>query len=351
MRGERPKNILVRSPNWLGDALMTTPILSCLREKLPQARITVLAKPWVSAVFESSPDVDEVILYHHPGLHQGMRGMRTLAQGLKVRGFDTVIHFPHSFESAWISFLSRIPQRIGYATEGRGILLTHRLPMSRVVKEEHQVPFFFHLLEPLGIKERPHPEQHPLRMTVAEEDRLKAEARLQGQGISPEDHLVGLAPGAVYGSAKCWPLERFVSLAEVLIKDRGAKVLLLGTGVDTLSDRGREIFPGSGFYNLLGRTGLGEALALIQKCRLVICNDSGLMHGAASLKVPLVALFGPTNRARTGPWSGINRVIQKTFPCSPCLRKTCPEPETCMAAISVEEVLETVSDLGTGGWF
>jgi heptosyltransferase-2 len=351
VKQENPNHILVRSPNWLGDALMTTPVLHRLRKQFPQSSIAVLAKPWVSAVFGSSPDVDEVILYQNPGPHQGMRGMRRLAQGIKARGFDTVIHFPHSFESAWISFISRIPRRIGYASEGRGILLTHRLTLSRALKAEHQVPFFFHLLEPLGIKERPHPEKNPLEMTISAKDRLKAEIRLQDLNIFPEDQLIGLAPGAVYGSAKCWPLERFGALAEALIKSRGAKVLLLGTGVDTLAGSGQEVVPGPGFFNLLDRTDLGEALALIQKCRLVICNDSGLMHAAVALRVPLVALFGPTNRARTGPWGGRSRVIQKTFPCSPCLKKTCSEPKTCMEAITVEEVLEAVSAFRDEGMF
>ncbi|MFH0788048.1 MAG: lipopolysaccharide heptosyltransferase II [Pseudomonadota bacterium] len=340
--------ILLRVPNWVGDALLTTPAVHRLKNHFPRARIMVLAKPWVAPVFEASPDVDRVIIYQKPGIHQGIRGKWKLARELKASGFDCVIHFPHSFESAWISFLSRIPVRIGYATEGRGFLLSHRLSSTQSRQKEHQVLYLFHLLEPLGIREDPSAEKTPLVLSVAQQHLQQAEARLQALGISPSECLVGLAPGAIYGSAKCWPLDRFELLAERLKKAWQAKVILLGTDTDALSGTIKE---SAHTYNLLGKTGLAEALALIQRCRLMICNDSGLMHAAAALQVPMVALFGSTDLQRTGPWGGISRVIQKDFPCSPCLKKVCPETPTCMEAITVDEVWETVLRLKEQGGF
>jgi lipopolysaccharide heptosyltransferase II len=342
----RPKggieNILLRSPNWVGDALLMTPVVCRLRRAFPDSRITVLAKPWVAPIFEASPDVTSLAVYQEPGFHQGLGGKWRLARELRAGGFDLAVHFPHSFESAWISFLSGIPLRVGYATEGRRLLLSHPIPLTRARQKEHQVPFFFHLLEPLGIREDPSGEHNPLCLTVSVQERKRAEARLQSLGIGSSDFLVGLAPGAMYGSAKCWPFERFILLAARLIKERRAKVILLGTKGDALSGM---IQNDGSCQNLLGKTPLGEALALIQKCRLMICNDSGLMHAASALKIPVLALFGSTNTRRTGPWGGISRVIQKDFPCSPCLKKECPKSPTCMEAISVDEVWESLS-----GW-
>jgi heptosyltransferase-2 len=323
----------------VGDALLTTPIVHSIKKNFPQARITVLAKPWVASVFQASPDVDQLVIYQKPGIHQGMGGMARLAQELKARRYDGVIHFPHSFESAWISFWSRIPLRIGFATEGRGFLLTHALRQNQARKKEHQVPFFFHLLEPLGIRENLTAETHPLRLTVSPDDQQRAAVRLQSLGLNPSPFLVALAPGAIYGSAKCWPFDRFEQLAEKLKKEWRAEVLLLGTDNDALAGRKQKR---AGTHDLMGKTSLGEALALIQRCRLMICNDSGMMHGASALEIPLVALFGSTNVQRTGPWGGISRVIRKDFSCSPCLKKVCPKSPTCMEAISVEEVWETL---------
>jgi heptosyltransferase II len=346
VRREEKKKILVRSPNWVGDALMTTPAVHCLKTHFPDSHISVLAKPWVIPIFEANPDVDQMIIYQKPGIHQGIKGRWILAQEINRGAYDVAVNFPHSLDSAWIFFLSRIPKRIGYASEGRGVMLTDRLRINSARKEEHQVPFFFHLLEPLGIRETARPEKNPMLLQPDRHYQEQAEARLQALGVGPSDFLVGLAPGAVYGSAKCWPFDRFEWLAERLIKDWPAKVIFLGSQSDTLAGFFTQNTP---VHNLLGMTPLGEALALIQKCRLMICNDSGLMHAAAALNIPLVALFGSTNLDRTGPWGGISRVIKKDFPCSPCLKKVCGEPRTCMEAISVDEVWETLHTMKSQG--
>ena len=331
--------ILLRAPNWVGDALLTTPVVHSIKRNFPNSKITVLAKPWVAPVFQASPDVEAVLIYQKPGIHQGLGGKWRLAKAIKAQGFDCVVHFPHSLESALISFLSRTPIRIGYATEGRRFLLSHPLGVTEARLKEHQVPFFFHLLEPLGIFEFPSEGKNPLGLTVPLSGRQRAESRLQSLGISPSNFLIALAPGAIYGSAKCWPFERFELLAERLKKEWQAQVILLGTNTDTLSGTSQE---SNHYHNLIGRTTLEEALALIQRSRLMICNDSGLMHAASALQIPLVALFGSTNLKRTGPWGGISRVVKKDFPCSPCLKKVCPETPTCMEAITVDEVWETV---------
>jgi heptosyltransferase II len=339
---ERLEKILLRSPNWVGDALLTTPMVHSIKKAFPHSRITVLAKPWVATIFKADPAVENVVLYQKPGRHQGIRGKAELARELKTLGYDLVIHFPHSFESAWISYWSRIPARIGYATEGRGFLLTHGLQPTPARKAEHQVPYFFHLLEPLSIMEQPSPESHPLRLSLSSEDREKAETLLKNLGIGSSDLVIALAPGAIYGPAKCWPFERFEAIAARLKQEWKAEVLLLGTDKDALSGRNRNP---QGYHNLLGKTSLGEALALMSRCRLMICNDSGLMHGASALNIPMVALFGSTDVRRTGPWGGLYRLIKKNFPCAPCLQKSCSITPNCMESIPLEEVWQSLSEL------
>jgi heptosyltransferase II len=338
--------ILIRSTNWLGDALLTTPAIHSIKNHYPEAELTVLARPGVAPVFEANPDIRRVILYENQGRHRGLRGKWRLVGALKQEGFEAVVHFPHSFEAAWISYWSGIPVRVGYATEGRGPLLTWSRPLPRNFKERHQVRSFLELLAGLGIRENPGPESHPLRLMVAEHWQEQADRRLAFLGVNPGEPLIGLAPGAQYGRAKCWPFSAYRQLAERIRNREGLRVILLGTSRDALAGLPEEgEIPEGPFINLLGRTDLGEALALVQRCRALVSNDSGLLHAAAALRTPLVALFGATCPERTGPWGGTSRVIRKSFPCSPCFRKECRKDRWCMEAITVEEVWGAVQDL------
>jgi heptosyltransferase-2 len=341
-----PHKILIRSTNWLGDALLTTPAIHSIKTHFPEAELTVLARPGVAQVFETNPDVRQVIMYENKGRHRGIRGKWLLARALKEQHFEIVVHFPHSFESAWISYLSGIPVRVGYATEGRRRLLTQSKPLPPGFKEQHQVLSFLQLLEGLGIREIPDPGRAPLRLRVAEHWKTQAGRRLNSLGVTPDETVIGLAPGAQYGPAKCWPFSAYKKLAERIQDQRGAKVILLGAARDALGavPAGGKI-PRGPFIDLLGQTTLGEALALVERCRAVVSNDSGLMHAASALNRPLVALFGSTSPERTGPWGGTSRVIRKSFPCSPCFRKECRESRFCMEAISVDEVWEALEDL------
>jgi heptosyltransferase-2 len=348
MGSQKIPRILIRSTNWLGDALLTTPAIHSIKTHFPEAELTVLARPGVASVFETNPDVRQVLIYENKGRHRGIRGMWLLARALKQQNFEIAVHFPHSFESAWISFLSGIPVRVGYATEGRGRLLTQAKPLPLRFNAQHQVLSFMQLLEGLGIREIPDPGRYPLRLRVAENWKDQAGRRLESFGVRSDDPVIGLAPGAQYGPAKCWPFSAYEKLAERIQHQRGARVILLGAARDALGTApGGEKIPQGPFINLLGQTSLGEALALVERCQAVVSNDSGLMHVAASLNRPLVALFGSTSPERTGPWGGTSRVIKKPFPCSPCFRKECREARFCMEAISVDEVWEVLKDLLT----
>jgi heptosyltransferase-2 len=334
--------ILLRVPNWVGDALLTTPVVHSIKKAFPDSRITILAKPWVAPIFEADPAVEAVVPYQKPGRHQGIRGKAALARELKAQGYNLVINFPHSFESAWISYEGRIPVRVGYSTEGRGLLLTHRLKATRDRRKEHQVTYFFHLLEPLNILENPTPKSHPLRLSLSQNHREKAKTLLKNLGIAPSHFLVGLAPGAIYGSAKCWPFDRYEALAARMKQEWKAQVLLFGTDKDALAGKNTDLH---NYHDLMGKTSLGEALALMSMCRLMVCNDSGLMHAASALNIPMVALFGSTDVQRTGPWGGTHKIIDKHFPCAPCLKKRCTVAPNCMEAITLDEVWEELSGL------
>ena len=335
------RKILIRSANWVGDAVMGLPALASVRQSFPLAEIFILAKPWVADLFKDSPEINRVILYQSPGIHEGFRGKWKLARELKLERFDLALHLPNSFESALISFLAGIPERIGYNTDGRGILLTHRVPVNGKIKRGHQVEYYLHLLRCLGFAPA---EGVPILKTspkVLEE----AERILGSHGVKKSDPLIGVSPGAQYGSAKEWFPERYGELADRISREIGARILILGSMGDRLvaSQICRKTGPGA--IDLTGKTTLAQAIGIIARCRLFITNDSGLMHVASALRVPLVAIFGSTDPLRTGPLSKNSRVLYKSIPCAPCLKTECPEDRKCMELITVDEVYEEVKKI------
>ena len=329
--------ILVRANNWIGDVVLSTPALHALRVAFPGAELSVLAKPWVIPVLRHNPDIDRILIYDARGRHKGIRGVHRLALDLKKERFDCAILLQRAFEAAWISFLARIPVRIGYRTDGRSLLLTHSIRASR---EEFLVPRVEHNLSMLDAFGVP-PADTKVVLNVGQGDLARARERLATLGVGREDVLFGLSPGATFGSAKRWLPERFAALADRVTGARGAKGLIFGGPAER--DLGEEIArtaSGSGLLNLAGLTQLEEAIALIGLCGLFITNDSGLMHIAAALDVPLVAIFGPTDPRTTAPWSRRHVIVRKEgICCSPCLKRECDEDHRCMRSISVDDVL------------
>jgi heptosyltransferase-2 len=327
--------ILIRSANWVGDAVMSLPAIASVRRKFPQAEVCILAKSWVADLFQGDSKTDRVILYHSSGVHGGIGGKWKLARELRQEGFDVALHLPNSFESAFLSFLAGIPGRAGYNTDGRGMLLTHRVPVNGKIKKGHQVEYYLHLFKSLGF---PAVERFP-SLKVSEERRQEADGILNSLEIRSEP-LVGMSPGAQYGSAKEWFPERYGKLARRIFKEMGARALILGSRKDREAAAQIAQIAGVSAIDLTGRTTLAQAMALIACCRLFITNDSGLMHVASALDIPLVAIFGSTDPSRTGPLSAKSRVICKSVPCAPCLKTECPDQRQCMGLISVDEVFE-----------
>ncbi|MBI4496136.1 MAG: lipopolysaccharide heptosyltransferase II [Deltaproteobacteria bacterium] len=339
----RVRKILVRSANWVGDAVMSLPAVSALRRNFPQAEIYLLAKPWVADVFSACPDIDGVLIYESPGIHGGLAGKWRLARELKGRGFDLAFLIQNAFEAALISYLARIPRRIGYGTDGRSFLLTHPVKVDGRVKAGHQVDYYLGLLRGIGLGA----DSREPSLFLSPEKKEEAGRFLKSLGME-EELLIGLAPGATYGPAKQWPAERFAEVADRLAEAMKARILIFGSKGDgnvagqVLRKARRPL------ADLTGRTTLAQAMALIGRCRLLVTNDSGLMHVAAALRVPVVAIFGSTDPRRTGPRGPAGKVIFKSVPCAPCFRTACPENLACLHLISVEEVFREAVDMLAG---
>jgi len=338
---DKIRKVLVRTANWIGDAVMTLPALASIREGLPDRHISILTKPWVADLFSGHPLVDEIILYRSPGPHEGMRGKWRLAQELKQKKFDVAILFQNAFEAALISFLAGIPRRAGYNTDARGVLLTEAVPVNGMVKNGHQVDYYRALTAGLGFQSLPSaPSLAPTKIQLEESERI-----LKSRGLDGEKLLVGMAPGAAYGPAKQWFPERFSALADRFSRDWGAHILIFGSQGDRDTASLLTKNAGIGVSDFTGQTTLSQAIGLIARCRLFVSNDSGLMHVAAALGVPVVAIFGSTDPVRTGPMGGNCRIVRRPVPCAPCLKTHCPEKRECLEKITVDEVYEAARGL------
>lgn len=321
------RRVLVRSPNWVGDAVMSLPVLAGLKRLFPLAEITLLATPRVAPLFAAQPGVTEIIRY------PSGRGKWQVLWELRSR-FDVALALPNSMESALGLWLVGVPSRVGYNTDGRRLFLKEAISGRGKLAGLHTVFYFLGLLKALGGVATFTP---PTLYLEPEEEamgaRFLAESGLLGQGP-----WVGLSPGAAYGPAKRWEPSRFAALGRKLHREFGARLVLLGGDEDRpVADEVKEQLQGP-VVDLVGRTSLRQALGLMSQLNLLVTNDSGLMHAAAALSVPLVALFGSTDPGATGPFTSRATVIRHLQPCSPCFKRTCEEGYTCLTAISVDEV-------------
>jgi len=328
------KRILVRGTNWIGDAVLTTPALAALRTRFPQARIALLVKPAVAELLQCHPAIDDIVLYRDPGPHAGLGGKLSLALQLNRGRYDLAILLQNAFEAAAVTALAGIPNRYGYATDGRSFLLTHRVALTPKTRRKHQVEYYLDLLRPLGIPVEP--SALTLRTTSGED--AAASELLHAFGVKPDQVVIGLNPGSVYGSAKRWIPERFAQVADRLAAEHEACVLIFGgRGEEELGTAiaGMMTAPTIAFS---GRTTVRQLMALIKQCRLFITNDTGPMHVAAAFGVPLVAIFGPTNPVTTSPYGLGHELVRHPVECSPCLLRECPIDHRCMQGIGVDTV-------------
>jgi heptosyltransferase II len=336
------RRILIRATNWVGDAVMSMPAFEAVSENFPESHITVLARPWVAPLYESHPAANEVIPYKRGyGYWEDSSEFLKVIRTLRALRFDMAVLFQNAFEAALIARLAGIKIRVGYNTDGRGFLLSHSVVRGKEVLKLHQVEYYLTFLRALGWEA---PTRDP-GLRASPESVTRTRSLLFSKGIEDHDLLVGLSPGAAYGPAKRWPVERFAAIGDRAIREWGAKVVVIGTEKE--KELGETLISATapGAVNFCGITGLGDALALIKRCRLFVSNDSGLMHVAAALKVPMVAIFGSTDPVATGPRGKNARVVKQDMECSPCLKPECPVGYRCLLAVQPDDVWREMEKL------
>ncbi len=330
--------ILIRATNWIGDAILTIPAVDSIRATYPQAHITVLVKPWVADIYRLFTSINEVIVYEDQ--YDNAWGVLRLARRLRKDNFDLAVLLQNAIEAAIMSCVAGIPWRAGYNSDGRGILLTHRVKLNSEIKKLHQIDYYLEMVKALGCV-AVNKEMH-LETKINRHD---AQSVLQEYLTDHKNGIIGIAPGATYGPAKRWFPERFAAVADKIAKEFNCQIILLGGKSD--SDVAEEVrrFAKTDLLNLAGKTNLKEAAYLISRCRLFISNDSGLMHIAGALNIPTIAIFGSTNPQTTSPAGNSSIVVRKAVYCSPCLKETCPTDFRCMKLISVEDVFAVAQEI------
>ncbi len=331
--------LVIRAPNWLGDAVMALPAMGVVRAACPKTHIAIAAVPAIAPLFaeRTSAAQDSVIV---------LQDHAAEIPALRAAAFEAALLLPNSFRSAWSAYRASIPERWGYAAAGRRPLLTRsvRRPRGRV----HQSEYYLALVEGLGFTRgtaSPHVAVEP--GTLA-----RAEALLAAHGVDRAATCVGFAPGAAYGHAKRWPPRMVAETIARLSREHGARCVMFGAAGDR--DSGREIessLPaGVAVVNLIARTDLRVLAGAISRCAAFVSNDSGAMHLAAALGVPVVAIFGATDERVTAPLGGTDRhgivvkpdVLLHPVFCRPCMLRDCPIDHRCMKGVTVEAVVSAV---------
>ena len=324
----RIARLVIRAPNWLGDAVMALPAMAAVRRTFPRSTLTVAAPSGVAPMFEEvTPAGQNELLTVE---------QRTEIPSVRAGRFDLAILLPNSFRSAWVVRRAGIPHRWGLASGGRGWLLTRSVrPPNR---PHHQSARYLALMAALDISGS---EEQP-RLSVTPPSLQRARDLLAKHGLDSSSTIVGMAPGAAYGHAKRWPPSRMAELAVRLVA-KGAACVLVGAAGDR--DAGREIESAlprpAGVVNLIGRTDLRLLTGVLQQCRAFVSNDSGAMHLAAAVGVPVTAIFGPTDERVTSPIGNHDILIHHVF-CRPCMLRDCPIDHRCMKRITVDTVFQAV---------
>jgi len=323
--------IVIRAPNWIGDSILALPAVETVKRASPQAQVWVAATDWVKDLFLLNGAADGVVPL---AAGKDLRSLKGNARSLKSHGFDAGLLLTNSFGSALLFYLAKIPRRWGYTTDGRGPLLTARVRPGSEDIPRHHVHYYLDLMSQLGFAAT-NPE---LRLTVPPKEKEAARKLLLSLGLDLDRPLVILSPGAAYGPAKRWPADRFAQLAALFQKEKAAEILIIGSASEAdIAQSIRSATERKPFV-LTGQTTLLQLLGLISLAALFISNDTGPMHLANALRVPVVGIFGPTDPAVTGPFEQPSRVVKHDVPCWPCTYRQCPYDHRCMTTIPVEEV-------------
>lgn len=344
---ERIERVVVRGVNWVGDAVMTVPALRELRRVLPHAHITLATRPWAEGLFADADFLDEILLYERAP--RSLKAVARQTREWRKRKFDLALLFQNAFEAAVIAAAARVPLRVGYATEGRGALLTHPRTIPEWRSNRHEVFYYLHLvaeLERLLYGSSDIEEHIPqFSLNVSAERQAKARELLLSQGVILDRPLVALCPGSTNSRAKRWPADRYADVADRFIREAGVNVLLIGSrdelDVSLEVERRMRQTP----FLLTGQTDLAQAVAVLSLADLLITNDTGPAHIAAALDRPTLVIFGPTDPRTTRPFPKVAEILRRPPDCAPCMLRDCPIDHRCMTAITPDEVFERASAL------
>lgn len=332
--------ILVRATNWVGDAILAMPALRAVRTKFPEASISVVARPYVAAIYRDQEICDELIEYDAKGEHRGWSGRERIISELREKKFDVALLLQNAFDAAWLAWRAGIPKRIGYARDGRSLLLTEAIAVPRANEiPAHEKFYYLELLRRAKWLEKL-PEVEEICLRVPDEKRARAEEKLVKAGAHSGTRRVAIGAGASYGSAKCWLPDRFAVWANRFQDEYDAQVILFGTPGEAAVNAAIAGAMKRKPVDLTGKTDIGELPALLSLCDLFVGNDSGAMHVAAAVGLPVVAIFGPTDPLGTAPVTRKSSIVQEKPYCSPCFLRRCPTDHRCMTHVTVEMVSE-----------
>ncbi|MEO6222028.1 MAG: lipopolysaccharide heptosyltransferase II [Vicinamibacterales bacterium] len=334
---ESARRVVIRAPNWLGDAVLALPAMTALRKHFAHASITLAAPAAVAALFREDTGVrPDAVLVLPPSEREAVRAMRD-------GKFDLGVLFPNSFRSAWVLRRAGVRERWGMARGFRGVLLTRRSRAGG--KGGHHADYYRALVRGLGIE----CDNSPPTLAVSETSKAGAVTLLSRAGVAGDARLIGVAPGAAYGQAKQWPPKRMAEVIARLVREHDATCLLVGAAHDRTAAREIESWLRSNapdaqlrVIDFVGRTDLGSLVGLAAMCRVFVSNDSGAMHVAAALGTPVVAMFGPTDERATRPLGAAEVLTADVF-CRPCHLRDCPIDHRCMKRIEVSAVFAATS--------
>jgi lipopolysaccharide heptosyltransferase II len=326
----QPFRILIRAGNWLGDAAMSVPAVRAIKAGRPDAHITIAAPAKIASMWKLVAEADEVVSLPNKSLLATVRSIRRQSR------FDAAILFPNSLRTALETWLSGIPRRVGYRGHFRSWLLNQIVPDREIPGPiEHQADRYLRMARELGA-------------SVADKERLFSTAgaidnRLSSTSGATEARLkIGLCPGAEYGLAKRWLPERFAEVAAAITAQSSVQWILFGTSKDVTIGEQISNAPGGSCVNRIAQTTLDQLIDELRECRLLLTNDTGTMHLASLLGVPVVAIFGSTEPRLTGPLGMSDTILRHQVECSPCFLRECPIDFRCMKAVSVQEVVVAV---------
>jgi heptosyltransferase-2 len=342
--------VMIRVPNWVGDAVMAVPALKELRRIFADSRITLVARPWVAGLFDGEGLADDLISVRDAD-NLAQKAMRFIsdARRLRLERFDLAVLLQNAFGAALVARAGRVARVAGYPTDGRRALLDHVIPFEENFKALHQVRYYLnvasHLEQLLAGTSHVETESSRPLLRVTQGQKEKARRMLEEKGIAPGARIVAINPGATNSRAKQWPAERFARMADRLSERERFQAIIIGAAGDfavanevARSMRARAVV-------LAGRTGIAELKAVLACASLVLSNDTGTAHVSAALGVPTVVVFGPTEHVQTRPLSDVAAVVRHQVECSPCMLRECPIDHRCMTRVEVGDVYRAAQEL------